>query len=252
LRKARKHSAISSERKNAVFQFQDGVRTIDLVVLVAVAACCFRFSLRRVEPLEATVKPEVGVMKQDANELTNRRHFLIGSAAAAGLAFCPETLLFGQGANSASPATAARSPSSTTAAIKPKPDPLKPELVKEFVVSAHFNLEKTKAMLTETPSLLNATWDWGGGDFEMAIGGAGHMGRRDIALYLIGQGGRFDLFVVAMLGQLDVVKPMLTAFPHLAESKGPHGIPLIVHAQKGAQEAAEVAAFLEELKSKSA
>jgi hypothetical protein len=104
----------------------------------------------------------------------------------------------------------------------------------------------------ETPSLLNATWDWGGGDFEMAIGGAGHMGRRDIALFLIGQGGRFDLFVAAMLGRLDVVKPMLTAFPYLAESKGPHGIPLMVHAQKGGQEAAEVAAFLEGLKSKSA
>ena len=101
-------------------------------------------------------------------------------------------------------------------------------------------------------SLLNATWDWGGGDFEMAIGGAGHMGRRDIALFLISQGGRFDLFVAAMLGRLDVVKPMLTAFPHLAESKGPHGIPLMVHAQKGGQEAAEVAAFLEGLKSRPA
>ncbi len=107
-------------------------------------------------------------------------------------------------------------------------------------------------MLAETPSLLNATWDWGGGDFEMAIGGAGHMGRRDIALFLISQGGRFDLFVAAMLGRLDVVKPMLTAFPHLADSKGPHGIPLMVHAQKGGQEAAEVAAFLEGLKSRPA
>ena len=62
-------------------------------------------------------------------------------------------------------------------------------------MAAHGDLEKTKAMLAETPSLLNATWDWGGGDFEMAIGGAGHMGRRDIALFLISQGGRFDLFV---------------------------------------------------------
>jgi hypothetical protein len=125
-------------------------------------------------------------------------------------------------------------------------------LVKEFVSAAHVDLEKTKNLLAETPTLLNASWDWGGGDFEMAIGGAGHMGRRDIALFLIGQGGRFDLFVAAMLGRLDVVKPMLTAFPHLAESKGPHGIPLMVHAQKGGQEAAEVAAFLDGLKSKSA
>lgn len=192
-------------------------------------------------------------MKQAPNVLTNRRSFLISSAAAAGLVLIPETLLFGQAAStsSAGPA-AAQAPSSTAAASKPRPDPLKPELVQEFVKAAHVDLDKTKAMLAETPSLLNATWDWGGGDFEMAIGGAGHMGRRDIALFLISQGGRFDLFVAAMLGRLDVVKPMLTAFPHLAESKGPHGIPLMVHAQKGGQEAAEVAAFLEGLKSKSA
>ncbi|HZD96092.1 MAG TPA: hypothetical protein VE133_17660, partial [Candidatus Sulfotelmatobacter sp.] len=143
-------------------------------------------------------------------------------------------------------------PSSAPAAQPPRPDPLKAELVKEFVITAHGNLDKTKAMLAETPALLNATWDWGGGDFEMAIGGAGHMGRRDIALFLISQGARFDLFVAAMLGRLDVVKPMLTAFPHLAQSKGPHGIPLMVHAQKGGLEAAEVAAFLESLKERPA
>jgi len=203
-------------------------------------------------------------MEQGSKGSTNRRNFLLSSAAAAGLVLYPETLLFAQtlgtptagttnaGGTSAAPSSAQQTPPANATAAKPKPDPLKPELVKEFVVSAHFDLEKTKAMLAETPSLLNATWDWGGGDFEMAIGGAGHMGRRDIALFLIGQGGRFDLFVATMLGRLDVVKPMLTAFPHLAESKGPHGIPLMVHAQKGGQEAAEVAAFLEALKSKSA
>jgi hypothetical protein len=199
------------------------------------------------------MKQEPNAMKQGQQAITNRRNFLVSSAAVAGLILYPETLLFGQAAGmSATPTTAPQGPSSNGTAGKPKPDPLKPEMVKEFVVSAHFDLEKTKAMLAETSSLLNATWDWGGGDFEMAIGGAGHMGRRDIALFLIGQGGRFDLFVAAMLGRLDVVKPMLTAFPHLVDSKGPHGIPLMVHAQKGGQEAAEVAAFLESLKAKSA
>jgi hypothetical protein len=188
-------------------------------------------------------------MKQDTKTTTNRRSFLISSAAVAGLVLYPDTLLFGQAPN---PTSAAAQGPANADASKPRPDPLKPDLVKEFVIAAHGNLEKTKSLLAETPSLLNATWDWGGGDFEMAIGGAGHMGRRDIALFLISQGGRFDLFVAAMLGRLDVVKPMLTAFPHLAESKGPHGIPLMVHAQKGGQDAAEVAAFLEGLKAKSA
>jgi hypothetical protein len=199
------------------------------------------------------MKQEPDTMKQAKQGATDRRNFLVSSAAAAGFILYPETLLFGQASGTAAaPVNAPQGQTSNAVTAKPKPDPLKPELVKEFVVAAHVDLDKTKAMLAETPSLLNATWDWGGGDFEMAIGGAGHMGRRDIALFLIGQGGRFDLFVAAMLGRLDVVKPMLTAFPHLADSKGPHGIPLMVHAQKGGEEAAEVAAFLESLKSRPA
>jgi hypothetical protein len=195
-----------------------------------------------------------GSMEQDSKRIANRRNFLMSFGAAAGVALYPETLSFAQasGAGYANSSPAPQNQPSNAGAAKPKPDPLKPELVKEFVMAAHVDLDKTKAMLAETPSLLNATWDWGGGDFEMAMGGAGHMGRRDIALFLISQGGRFDLFVATMLGRLDVVKPMLTAFPHLADSKGPHGIPLMVHAQKGGQDAAEVAAFLEGLKAKSA
>jgi hypothetical protein len=179
-------------------------------------------------------------MRNSSGTVTDRRAFLALSMGATGLVLCPGSMLVAQSTSTPQPPAAAQ---------PPRPDPLKPELVKEFVIAAHGNLEKTKTMLAETPALLNATWDWGGGDFEMAIGGAGHMGRRDIALFLISQGGRFDLFVAAMLGRIDVVKPMLTAFPHLADSKGPHGIPLMVHAQKGGQEAAEVAAFLESLKS---
>ena len=83
----------------------------------------------------------------------------------------------------------------------------------------------TKALLAEQPSLLNATWDWGGGDFEMGIGGAGHMGNREIAEYLISQGGRFDIFVAAMLGKLEIVRSLLAAWPALLNSKGPHGTP---------------------------
>src|SRR4051812_49010218 len=61
-----------------------------------------------------------------------------------------------------------------------KPPPLDPELVKNFVTAAHTKLDETKAMLEAEPRLINATWDWGGGDFETALGGASHMGRPDI------------------------------------------------------------------------
>jgi hypothetical protein len=195
-------------------------------------------------------------MKNVPGTAIDRRTFITLSAATAGLVLYPDTLLFGQTSTgiTANQTSTASQAAASPAATKPaqRPDPLKPELVKEFVIAAHVDLDKTKALLTETPALLNATWDWGAGDFEMAIGGAGHMGRRDIALFLISQGGRFDLFVAAMLGRLDVVKPMLAAFPHLANSRGPHGIPLMVHAQKGGQEAAAVAAFLESLKAQPA
>lgn len=129
--------------------------------------------------------------------------------------------------------------------VPKRPDPLSLSLVQEFVRKAHADLSVTQALLAETPGLLNATWDWGGGDFEMGIGGAGHMGNREIAEFLIGQGGRMDIFVAAMLGKLDIVKAMLAAYPGLLQSKGPHGIPLMAHAKKGGAPAEPVVAFLE-------
>jgi hypothetical protein len=136
-------------------------------------------------------------------------------------------------------------PAGTQPAIPARPDPLSPALVEEFVRKAHADLSATKTLLAETPGLLNATWDWGGGDFEMGIGGAGHMGNREIAEFLISQGGRMDIFVAAMLGHLDIVKSMLTTYPGLLHSKGPHGIPLMVHAKKGGAAAEPVVAFLD-------
>ncbi len=100
-------------------------------------------------------------------------------------------------------------------------------------------------MLAEQPSLLNATWDWGGGDFETGIGGAGHMGNRDIAEFLIGQGARLDIFVAAMLGKIDIVRALVTAWPGLVQSKGPHGIPLLRHARAGGESAKETVAYLQ-------
>lgn len=128
-----------------------------------------------------------------------------------------------------------------------KGPPLDLDLVRQFVIAGHGNLEKTKELLGQQPGLLNAAWDWGSGDWETAIGGAGHMGRKDIAGWLLAQGARMDIFVAAMMGRLDILRPTLTAFPALANSRGPHGISLMQHAQKGGEEAAAVVAFLESL-----
>lgn len=128
-----------------------------------------------------------------------------------------------------------------------RPAPLDPAKVQEFVRVAHRDLDRVKELLAETPGLLNATWDWGGGDFESALGAASHTGRREIALFLLEKGARLDLFAAAMLGDLEVVQAALKARPDLLHSKGPHGIPLVVHARQGGEEAKKVTEYLEEL-----
>jgi hypothetical protein len=111
------------------------------------------------------------------------------------------------------------------------------EMVKEFVGAAHANLEKTQKLLEAQPALVNATWDWGGGDWETGLGGASHMGSREIALYLLSKGARMDVFCAAMLGKIEIVKAFLAADPKIVDLPGPHRIPLIRHAMAGKQDA---------------
>lgn len=120
-----------------------------------------------------------------------------------------------------------------------------PELVKEFVGNAHGDLTRVRELLEQEPGLLNAAWDWGGGDWETALGAAAHMGRRDIALFLLERGARLDLFAAAMLGKLEVVKAMIADQSSLKDALGPHGIPLVAHAAAGGEEASAVIAFLQ-------
>lgn len=124
---------------------------------------------------------------------------------------------------------------------------LEAALVEEFVGNAHGNLQRVKELLAQEPALVNATWDWGGGDFETALGAASHMGRRDIALFLLEHGARLDIFAAAMLGRLEIVKAALEAFPEALHTAGPHGIPLVTHAQMGGKEAEAVLEYLQSL-----
>ena len=124
---------------------------------------------------------------------------------------------------------------------------LEPMLVRDYVANAHGDLERVKALLAEQPKLVNAAWDWGGGDWETGLGAAAHVGRRDIAEYLLQQGARLDLFAAAMLGKLEIVRATLQAFPGALHIPGPHGIPLIAHARVGGEAAANSLAYLEGL-----
>jgi hypothetical protein len=131
--------------------------------------------------------------------------------------------------------------------MEERPAALDAELVQKFVAVAHGDLNQVKELLEREPRLVNATWDWGGGDFETALGAAAHTGQKDIARYLLDRGARLDIFAATMLGQLEIVKAALHAFPNALHTPGPHGIPLIAHARVGGEGAAHVLAFLESL-----
>ena len=125
-------------------------------------------------------------------------------------------------------------------------------LVQDFVGNAHGDLDRVKELLAQEPALINSVWDWGGGDFETGIGAAAHMGRRDIALYLLENGARLDLFAAAMLGNLDIVKATLETYPDALNVLGPHGIPLVAHALAGGNEALQVYEYLKSITSQEA
>ena len=126
---------------------------------------------------------------------------------------------------------------------------LEASLVQDFVGNAHGNLERVKELLAQEPALINSVWDWGGGDFETGLGAAAHMGRRDIASFLLENGARPDLFAATMLGNLEIVKATLELYPDALNVLGPHGIPLIAHAQAGGNDAVQVYEYLKSLSS---
>jgi hypothetical protein len=128
--------------------------------------------------------------------------------------------------------------------IPERPPALAGDAVREFVIAGHGDLDAVRAGPDEEPGLVSACWDWGGGDWETALGGASHMGEREIALFLLERGARIDIFAAAMLGYVGVVRALLDARPELREAKGPHGIPLIAHAEKGGPHAREVLELL--------
>lgn len=123
-------------------------------------------------------------------------------------------------------------------------------MVQDFVIYAHSDLDMVKQLLDREPGLINGTMDWGNGDWENALGGASHMGRKDIVRYLLSRGARMDLFCATMMGMLGVVRAMLELEPALIDARGPHGFDLHFHAQVGQEDAKPVLDYLQSIKQK--
>ncbi len=121
-------------------------------------------------------------------------------------------------------------------------------MIQDFVVFAHTDIKMVERLLTKEPMLVNAFMDWGGGDWESALGAAAHTGNREMALFLLERGARIDIFAATMLGQLEAVKAFLTLQPKLIDAKGPHGISLHFHAQLAGPDADKMVDYLQTVK----
>ena len=100
-----------------------------------------------------------------------------------------------------------------------------------IVGASHGNFDKVKELVNSRPELAGASWDWGFGDWETALGAASHVGRRDIAEFLISHGARPDIFTYTMMGMLKSVQEIIEAVPGIQSHAGPHGITLLQHAK---------------------
>lgn len=186
---------------------------------------------------------------------TTRRGFIgLGSATVlAGMAGAGGAigLLQQQPASpSESPAAAppdAAQPNTTPQGQWERPAALKPEDVQAVVGAAHRDIDKVRSLLDAQPSLVNATWDWGSGDFESPLGAAGHTGQVEIAELVLSRGACIELHCAAMLGWLELIKSAVAARTGAENILGPHAIPMHSHAREGGDRAAAVLEYLESL-----
>lgn len=133
---------------------------------------------------------------------------------------------------------------SPTGAISPTYPTQAADMAMEMVGASHNNLARVKELLAIHPTLARASWDWGFGDWEDALGAASHVGNREIAAVLLANGARPSIFSAAMLGQLDVVKAFIASAPGIESTPGPHGITLLAHATAGGAQSQAVAEYL--------
>jgi hypothetical protein len=106
------------------------------------------------------------------------------------------------------------------------------QLVEDFVLFAHYDLDMVRKLLEKEP----------------ALGAASHLGQHEIIEFLLSKGARLDIFAATALGLLDVVKGMLAVQPTLIDIKGPHGFTLYAHARFGKERAAKVLEYLNSVK----
>ncbi len=117
------------------------------------------------------------------------------------------------------------------------------ERAQAIVGASHARIDRVRELLAEDPGLAKASWDWGFGDWETAIGAASHTGQKPIIELLIAHGARPTLFTLATLDEIDAVRAVIEHVPGADALEGPHSISLYDHARAG--KAARVLEYLE-------
>jgi uncharacterized protein len=97
----------------------------------------------------------------------------------------------------------------------------------KFIIECHSDLETVKRKVAEKPGLANA---YNAQMIESALGAAGHIGRADIAEFLLAHGAKLELAAAAMLGRKEYVADAIKKDPKAAKSGGAHNIPIAFHA----------------------
>lgn len=199
---------------------------------------------------------------QQPNEFSSRRAFFSRSAAYAtslslAAAAANHHLVLAQDPATPPPATPQTGPQESPFERDYDPPNFKPawkkqqinrQMAQDFIIFAHSDLEMTRKLLDKEPGLINASIDWGAGDWETALGGASHMGRHDIVEFLLSRSARIDIFCAAMQGLTEAVRAFLTLQPNLIDAKGPHGFNLHFHAQVGGEKAQATLDYLQTVK----
>lgn len=183
-------------------------------------------------------------------EQISRRSLLTAGASLAAVSAAGWTLAQGQEAAKKGPVEAPFERDYPEPGFKPswRNPQINRALLQDFIIYAHSDLDMTKKLLEKEPMLVNGFIDWGAGDWESALGGASHMGRRDIVEFLLERGARIDIFTATMMGQLEAVKAFLTLQPKLIDARGPHGFNLHFHAQLAGKDADKMVEYLQSVK----
>ena len=155
--------------------------------------------------------------------MNSRRQFVAG--------FTASSLLVGSGGLAST---------RTRISSEEKTEKLDGQLVGRIVGKSHGDFETVKRLVKQEPRLVNATHDWGGGDFETPLNAASHVGRRRIAEFLLENDARIDVFAIVMLGMTNVLKELLVTCPKLHAVPGAHRIPMLSHAVFGREPAQEI------------